>query len=73
MRNMAKEANSHRSMSLDRPFLDFIEKYLKNHKVERQQEGKSLTMISVIREALFLWAKEKGVTDELMKFLEQKK
>lgn len=63
----------HRSLSLDTPLLEFIEKYLANHKVERQLEGKANSIISVIREGLFLWAKENGVLDELTKFLKEPK
>jgi len=49
-----------------------MKEYLKNHKIDRMEKGKPLTMASIVREAIFLWAEKNGVIDELKKFLEEK-
>jgi len=46
--------------------------YLETHKINRMQKGKPLTMASIVREAIFLWAKENKVTEELLRSLGQK-
>jgi len=60
-----------RSLSVDRALVEFVEKYMTNHKLNRMKAGKPTTIISAFREGLFLWAEREGVLDELMAFLKQ--
>lgn len=62
-----------RSVSLDRGLADFIDKTIKEHKINRMKKGKDVTIISVLREALFLWFEQEGLSAEAEKYLEQKK
>ena len=61
-----------RSFSLDEEIAQFIEKYLDDHKYERLKEGKDHSLISIVREGLFLWAEKEGVLEELLKHLKRK-
>lgn len=61
-----------RSLSLDKSLVEYVEKYLANHKIDRLKDGRPISIVSVLREALFLWFKEKGLTEDVEKFLEQK-
>lgn len=60
------------SLTLDKPLVEFIKNYLENHRIERMKDGKDNSIISVVREALFIWAEQKGLTQELEKHLKQK-
>jgi len=60
------------SLTLDKPLANFIKDYLEKHKIERYKAGKETTIISVIREALCVWAEQKGLTEELTSYLEPK-
>jgi len=60
------------SLTLDKPIAEFIKQYLKEHRIERMKEGKDDSIISIIREALFIWAENKGLTQELLEHLKSK-
>ena len=66
---MPRADSKRRSVSIDEQIVGFIEKYLKDHRVERLRSGKDLSIVSVIREALFVWAEKRGVLDELLGYL----
>ena len=59
------------SLTLDEPLVQFIKDYLKDNKIERMKEGKDNSLISVIREALFVWAEQKGITKNLLEHLKE--
>ena len=69
---MPTNRSGRRSLSLDKSLVEYVEKYLANHKIERLRNGKDASIVSVVREALFLWFEEKGLTDDVLKFLAQK-
>jgi len=46
-----------------------LKKYLKEHANERLREGKALSVVSVIREGLLLWAEKEDVLDEFLRIL----
>jgi len=60
------------SLTLDKPIASFIKRYLEENRIERMKEGKDNSTISVIREALFIWAENKGLTQELLEHLKSK-
>ena len=60
------------SITLDAPLVEFIKKYLDDHKLERFQAGKDDSIVSILREALFAWAEKQGVQKELLDFLKEK-
>ena len=60
------------SISLDREIVDFIRTYIKEHRGERLRQGKDTTIVSIVREGLFLWAEKHGVLEELLEHLELK-
>ena len=66
---MPRPDSKRRSVSIDEQIIGFIEKYLKDHKVERLRNGKDSSIVSIIREALFVWAEKHGVLDELLEYL----
>lgn len=68
---MPRPNSNKRSISLDEPLVNFIKKYLEDHKINRIKDGKDTTIVSVIREGLFLWAEKHGVLDQLLKYLQQ--
>lgn len=59
------------SLTLDQGFIDFLKQYLETHKIERFQNGKDMTTISIVREGLFLWAEKNGVLEDLKAHLKQ--
>ena len=61
--------NTHKSISIGKGIIEFMKSYLKQHKMDRLAEGKDTSMASIIREALFLWARENNVEEDLKKFL----
>jgi len=69
---MPTPKSQRRSLSLDKPLVEYVEKYLANHKIERLKDGKDASIVSVLREALFLWFDHQGLTEDVLKFLEQK-
>ena len=69
---MPTPESQRRSLSLDKNLVEYVEKYLSNHKFERLKDGKESSIVSVLREALFLWFEEKGLTEDVLKFLKQK-
>ena len=69
---MPTPESQRRSLSLDKNLVEYVEKYLANHKFERLKDGKESSIVSVLREALFLWFEEKGLTEDVLKFLKQK-
>ena len=61
----------HRSLSFEALLVDYVEKYLKDKKLERQREGKDTTIISVFREGLFLWLEKEGLLEDALAYLKQ--
>jgi len=70
---MPSEKSGRRSLSFDKDLVEYIEKHLEKHKVERLKDGKGDSIVSVLREAFFLWCKEKGLPEDVLKFLGQQK
>ena len=70
---MPRPNSNKRSISLDEDLVNFIKKYLDEHRVELMGAGKDTSIVSVIREGLFLWAKKHELLDELLKHLKQPK
>jgi len=68
---MPQSNGKRRSISLDEEFAKFIEDYMEKNKFERLRAGKDVSIISVVREGLFLWAEKEGVLEELLKYLKQ--
>jgi len=60
---------TNRSITLRKSEVGFIKKYLKEHANERLREGKALSVVSVIREGLLLWAEKEDVLDEFLRIL----
>lgn len=70
---MPRSGTDRRSLSLDAGLIEFIEKYIKNHELERLQEGKPVTIVSILREGVFAWAEKAGVLEELLAYLKERK
>lgn len=68
---MPASNSKYRSISLDRNILDFIEKSIKERKINRMKVGKDITIISVLREAVFLWLEKEGLSADAEKYLKQ--
>ena len=62
-----------RSITLRKTTIEFINQWLKEHATDRLKDGKALTTVSIIREALLLWAEQHGILEELLKALESHK
>jgi len=64
--------HTHKSLSIGKEIIQFMKDYLEKHRLDRLAAGKDDSMASIIREAMFLWAKEHKVEEDLKKFLTRK-
>ena len=60
------------SISLDKDFVEFLKKYIKEHRIELLQAGKADSIVSIIRQGLFYWAEKEGLLEEFQKYLKQR-